>query len=112
MSDNHSRSARLLAPAALLAFALAFVAVVAASGVAGGDDEKRARPATTGPSTTQEAELGPPKRRMRAVYTVELGDTLGEISAKTRVDVETLEELNPELDPVTLNPGQKIKLRE
>ncbi len=112
MPDNHSRSARLLAPAALLVFALALVVIVGASGVAGGDEEKGAPPATTGKRTTQETELAPPRRRTRRVYTVEQGDTLGEISTKTGVDVDTLEELNPELDPVALNPGQKIKLRE
>ena len=111
MPDNHSRSARLLAPAALLAFAVALVAIVGASGIAGGDDDKRSRSTPTGQSTSGEAELAPPKRRRRGVYTVEQGDTLGGISRKTRIDVETLEELNPELDPVALTPGQKIKLR-
>jgi len=112
MPDDHSRSARLLAPAALLVFALALVAIVVGSGIAGGGDGERAQPAPTGRSTTQEAELAPRKRRTRAIYTVEAGDTLGEISTKTGVDVETLEELNPELDPVALTPGQKLKLRE
>ena len=112
MPDDHSRSARLLAPAALLAFAIALVAIVGASGIAGGDDEERSRSTSTGPSTAGETELAPPKRRRRAVYTVEQGDTLGEISRKTGIDVETLEELNPELDPVALTPGQKIKLRQ
>ena len=83
-----------------------------ASGIAGGEDEKRARPAVGDQGRTEEADLAPRKRRSRTVYTVKQGDTLGEISSKTGVDVETLEELNPELDPVALTPGQKIKLRE
>ena len=112
MPDDHSRSARLLAPAALLAFVLALVAIVGASGIAGVDDQKRARPAAGQQGTTEEDDLEPRKRRSRAVYTVKHGDTLGEISSKTGVDVETLEELNPDLDPVALTPGQKIKLRE
>ena len=40
------------------------------------------------------------------------GDTLGAIAEKTGVDVEKLQELNPELDPQALVSGQKIKLRE
>ncbi len=48
----------------------------------------------------------------RATYTVEPGDTLGGIAESTGVPVDTLQELNPELDPQALIAGQKIKLRE
>jgi LysM repeat protein len=43
---------------------------------------------------------------------VKPGDTLGGIGQKTGVDVETLQSLNPSLDPQALVSGQKIKLRE
>ena len=40
------------------------------------------------------------------------GDNLGSIAEKTKVPIETLQELNPELDPQALVSGQKIKLKE
>ena len=43
-------------------------------------------------------------------YTVKAGDTASAIAEKNDMDLETLLELNPELDPATLAPGQKIKL--
>jgi LysM repeat protein len=43
---------------------------------------------------------------------VKTGDTLGSIAERTGVDVETLQELNPDLDPQALVSGQRIKLRE
>ncbi len=45
-------------------------------------------------------------------YTVQAGDNLGAIAEETGVPVETIEELNPELDPQALVTGQEIKLRE
>jgi LysM repeat protein len=52
-----------------------------------------------------------PARRQPATYTVQSGDTLGAIAETTGVTVETLQELNPELDPQALIAGQKIQLR-
>ncbi len=43
---------------------------------------------------------------------MKVGDSLGAIAVKTGVDVEALEELNPEVDAQALSPGQKLKLRE
>jgi LysM repeat protein len=43
---------------------------------------------------------------------VEEGDTLGAIAEKTGVPVETIELLNPEVDPQALIAGQKLQLRE
>ena len=54
----------------------------------------------------------PPPPRRRTSYTIEAGDTLGAISEQTGVPVETLQQLNPDLDPQALIAGQKIKLRE
>jgi hypothetical protein len=62
------------------------------------------RPRQEGPRQRQ--------RRRRAFYRVQLNDTLGLISEKTGVPVETLEVLNPELDPQNLVVGQRIRLRE
>lgn len=110
---DHGRSspARLLAPLALVAFALAVVLVVVASSGGGdgggGGDTARSGSSGTGTPTTDTAP-----RRTRATYTVKIGDTLGSIAEKTGVSVERLQILNPELDPQALLSGQKIKLRE
>lgn len=44
-------------------------------------------------------------------YTVEPGDTPSGIAEKTGVPLEELLDLNPEVDPQTLTPGQKLRLR-
>ncbi len=114
MSDHPSRSpARLLAPIALVAFALALLIVLGASG-SGDDSAAPSGNSTSAESTTTETTTSPAKRKARrrkATYTVEVGDTLGAIADETGVSVETIEELNPELDPQALVTGQKIKLR-
>jgi LysM repeat protein len=105
---------RLLAPIALVAFAFALIVVVAGSSVTGNDGNDRTEGATgdQAPSAqTTEREPSPPKRQKRS-YTVKLGDSLGAISEETGVEVETIQLLNPELDPQSLTVGQKIKLRE
>lgn len=113
--------ARVLAPLALLAFALALVLILASGG--GGEEEN------TDAATQQEQkdlELAREKKRREKtkesregqgklpqdVYVVKTGDTLGSIAEKTGIPVEKLQELNPELDPQALVSGQKIKLRE
>ncbi len=112
---DHGRSspARLLAPLALVAFALAVVLVVLASsgggGGGGGGDSAQSGGSRTGTGTSS-TQTTP--RPIRATYTIKTGDTLGSISEKTGVSVERLQTLNPELDPQALLSGQKIKLRE
>jgi len=117
MPDKRPSPARLVAPLALVAFVVALLLVLGGSGAGGGGDgggdsgdsgAGPAEPTLTGTTTAPERK---PKRR-RATYTVEPGDTLGAIAEETGVSVETIEELNPELDPQALVNGQKIKLRE
>jgi LysM repeat protein len=45
-------------------------------------------------------------------YTVQPGDNLTAIAAKTGVPVLTLEQLNQSLDPNSLQTGQKLRLRQ
>ena len=104
---------RLLAPIALVAFAFALVVVVAGSDLTGGGDGETdsASDAPAPSAETAERERPAPKKK-KSSYTVQLGDSLGAIAEKTGVDVETIQLLNPELDPQSLTVGQKIKLRE
>ena len=110
MPPQPARShARLIAPAALVVLAVAVLLIVLSS--AGGEDgPDRTDTAGDGSATTAPAAAG--KRAPRSRYTVKRGDTLGSIAEKTGVEVERLQELNPELDAQAINPGQKIKLRE
>lgn len=50
-----------------------------------------------------------PGKKTRS-YTVKPGDTPSGIADKTGVDLDTLLELNPDLDPQLLSPGQRLKL--
>jgi LysM repeat protein len=112
MAPLPTSSARLLAPLALVLCAIAVLIVIGGS-LGDGDGESSggasATEATGDGATRTDAA---PEPRARASYTVEPGDTLGAIAEETGVSVETLQELNPELDPQALIAGQKIKLRE
>ena len=103
--------ARFLAPLALVAFVIALFMVVTSV---------RAR-IRRGPARPT-SPAGPPRRRRRPArrtkpkgrrrYTVRAGDTPSSIAEKTGVPLEQILLLNPDLDPQTLSPGQRIKLRE
>jgi len=96
---------------ALLLFAVAVALVVVGSGSPDEDSGGSAAP-TGEKTTTTDRASAPAPRRAPATYTVKPGDSLGGIGQKTAVKVDTLQELNPALDPQALVPGQKIKLRE
>jgi LysM repeat protein len=44
-------------------------------------------------------------------YTVQNGDSLSSISVKTGITVQTLESLNPSVDPNAVQTGQRLRLR-
>jgi LysM domain len=121
METSEKSPLRILAPIALVVFALAFVLVIAGSGGGGSGSESRGSSAAQ-----QEKDLGTPasrreqrrerRRERRAhlpenVYVVQEGDTLDGIAEKTGVPVERLQELNPGLDQFQLTKGQRIKIR-
>jgi LysM repeat protein len=45
------------------------------------------------------------------VWVVRSGDTLGQISEDTGIDVDQLLQMNPDVDPQALIEGQRISLR-
>jgi hypothetical protein len=99
--------ARFLAPLALVAFAVALFLVVDSTNRANGGGDGAAQPRAT---ATPAAEGRRERRRKRRVYVVKPGDTPSGIAEKTGVSLEQLEELNPDLDPQLLAPGQRIRL--
>jgi len=101
--------ARFLAPIALIAVAFALYSVLNdSSPPAGGKSGAPAAERTATPTPTAKKK----KSSARKTYTVKPGDTASGIAEKTGVDLETLYELNEDLDPATLAPGQKIRLNE
>ena len=114
--------ARWMAPLALLA-AFAAVGVIVSSTTGGGDEASTGGPATA-TSTQREESSGSSTQRARTqaettessgsgprTYTVESGDTFGSIAESTGLTVEELQELNPDLDPQSLNVGDRVRLR-
>jgi LysM repeat protein len=112
MPEAAHSPARFLAPLALVVCVVAFFGVILSSGAGDDDSSNTGQPAGQSGSTQQDRTSTQPTRPQRRNYTVKTGDTLGGIAEKTGVDVERLQELNPELDPQALVAGQKIKLRE
>jgi len=57
----------------------------------------------------------PPVRRSKPpgprFWLVRPGQSFGSIAADTRIDITRLEELNPQLKPSTLAPGDRVRLR-
>jgi LysM repeat protein len=101
--------ARFLAPIALIAFAFALYSVMKGDSTPAGEDSgnRTSQEATATPTATAKKKKSSKKRK---TYTVKAGDTASGIAEKNNIDLETLMELNPELDPATLSPGQKIKI--
>jgi LysM repeat protein len=53
----------------------------------------------------------PPKRLGPRYWTVRAGESFGSIAARTGHRLATLRRLNPHLEPTTLQPGDRVRLR-
>ena len=124
MDASERSPLRFLAPLGLITFIVVLFMILGSYGT-GSDGSSSSRgeddaaPARTEPANAGDGDSGRPlparQRRQRAgrsVYIVKTGDTLGNISEKAGVTVESIQELNPEVDPQALVAGQRIKLRE
>ena len=89
--------------ALIAAFVLVVVIIATSGGGSGGNDNGNAQK----PSVSKAGQ----RAVRRGVWIVHSGDTFGSISVKTGIDVTTLQQLNPDLDPQTLLEGQRIALR-
>jgi LysM repeat protein len=97
----------------VLAIGVCFIAVIstlASSGDEGGGsaEQTSAQQDDTGSGGDSAQQENKP---VRSTYRVKQGDSFASISEKTGVPIETLQELNPEIDPRALQPGQKLKLK-
>jgi LysM domain len=91
-------------PALLALLLVGFFIILITSGSGGND---AAQPANG--SLRNGAPAAPSARSSKAV-TVRAGDTPTAIAKRAGMSVNQLLELNPNLDPRTLRPGQKLKL--
>ena len=108
-----------MAPLALITVLVAFLVIVTGSG--GGSNGSANDSSTTPsmqtttkqkkPSSARTKKTSTNRTATRRTYTVQVGDTLGGIADKTGVPLQRIEELNPNVDPHTLNAGQQIRLR-
>ena len=93
---------RLLALAALAAAAIVVFVVVSNSLPESDDDGGGGNR-----GAKQQREKGPGDK----FYIVQPGDSLSTIAEKEGIELDTLEQLNPDLDPQTLSAGQQVRLR-
>jgi LysM repeat protein len=104
--------ARFLAPLALVAFCFALFMIVTSNS----NDERETtapnRATETSPAETPSGDGQRRKRREPRRYTVQPGDTPSSIAEETGVPLDDILRLNPDLDPQTLSPGQRIKIRQ
>lgn len=103
--------ARILAPLALIVFAIACFAVVTNQSGNGSVGDNAADTSSTTTAKKAAAAGAAASTPTRATYKVKAGDSFAAIAEKEGVDVNTLQELNPDIDPRALQPGQKLKLR-
>jgi LysM repeat protein len=66
---------------------------------------------TTATTTPDGTTTDVPRSCRRNRYRVRSGDTLESIAAKCEVPLDELLLLNPDIDPLTLNPGDRIRIR-
>ncbi len=93
------RIVRWTLPALLLTLVVGGYAIVAASG-----REDGGKPGSSAPTTTTKKKHKP-KRVM-----VHTGDTVASIARKAKLTAVELLELNPNVDPRLLRPGQRLKI--
>ena len=108
---DRGRFTRFAAPVAFLA-AITIGALIVRAGFEHGKHPSGSRPPTTTTvaTKTQTTHGHRHKRHRGRTYTVQSGDTLGSIAAKTGTTVARLEQLNPGVDPTALRVGQKIRV--
>jgi LysM repeat protein len=108
---------RILAPVALIVFALALAVIISSANGGGGgggtspNQAEKARDLGTGTAKQTRRKSSSGDKLPKSVYIVKTGDTLGSISQKVGVSVQRLQDLNPNLDQFSLVAGQKLKIR-
>jgi nucleoid-associated protein YgaU len=105
---ERSRVTRWAAPVAFLAAVTIGALVVRAGFQHGGHHNAQTTTVTSKRKKTHRHDQTRPHVRS---YTVQSGDTLGGIAAKTGTSVAKLEQLNPGINPTALRIGQTIRVQ-
>jgi LysM repeat protein len=103
-------AARLVAPLAFFAAATVLVVLVQNGlndGSAGTGTGTFVTTTNEGSTTTTGTTTG---KKHKRIYHVRQGDTLESIAAKFHTTVDDLLQLNPDVDPLALSPGQRIRV--
>jgi LysM repeat protein len=103
--------ARFLAPLALVTCTAALFLVVSSSQQDGERESGPNQATDTQPTSSPDGETTERPRLGPRFYTVKAGDTPSAIADNTGVPLEEILRLNPDLDPQTLSPGERIRLR-
>ena len=111
---GHSTAARYAAPAAFLLAATIAVLLVRSALTSG--DETRTPPATVTTATTRTTKTKPgattnTRTAAAEFYKIQAGDTLAVVAAEHDTTVEQIMVLNPDIDPVALRIGQRIRVK-
>jgi LysM repeat protein len=99
--------ARLLAPLALVACAIAILVIVNGHSSSSGGGPTTSNTTSGSSTTTTTTQTG---KKAKRSYRVKQGDVLSQIAVKTGVPLEEIQRLNPNVDAQSLHAGQKIKL--
>jgi LysM repeat protein len=107
---GHATLARFAAPAAFLLAATIAVLIVRAALTNGDAATTPPAATTTVPATT--TNTGTTTSAAGAqYYKIRAGDTLAVVAEQYNTTVEQLMVLNPDVDPVALNIGQRIRVK-
>ncbi|MGH2981705.1 MAG: LysM peptidoglycan-binding domain-containing protein [Solirubrobacterales bacterium] len=110
-TPRQSSPARLAAIVALIA-AFVVLLVVVVSSLAGGDGSEGPASRQDGGRQQESKGSNRSQQSQRRIYVVKPGDCcLSQIAQKTGIDVDTLVQLNPNLDPQAIHSGDRVKLR-
>jgi len=93
------RALRIVVPLMIAAMIVLIPIIVTSSLNDSGDDHEAA------------AARADKLRKLPVYWTVRAGDTYEAIAARTGLTVDELEGFNPRVDPSSIQPGQKLKLR-
>ena len=107
---DRGRITRWAAPVAFLA-AITIGALVVRAGFQQGHHRANSPTTTLTSKTTKKRPAHGGHRGRRKTYTIQSGDTLAAIAAKTGTTVARLEQLNPGIDPTALRVGQTIRVQ-
>ena len=103
--------ARFIAPLALVAFGVALFLVLSTALKDDPGTSDSGSPTSSQQTGKDGKKKSKKKKRSPKIYVVKTGDTPSGIAEKTDVPLTTILQLNPDLDPQVLTPGQELKLR-